>query len=103
MAGLAAIFRLVQAAVIAEDWGRFKSLARKNKATVEDLLPVAVSVFEASTGRPTQRPADSSAGPSLVPVSSEDDLSSQVIAKLEQEGRPSFALMVMQAQEARTA
>ena len=52
LGGLAAIYRLVQAAVVPSDWPRFQVLARKNKATTEMLLPVAVAVFQAATDRP---------------------------------------------------
>lgn len=100
---LAAIFRLVEAAITAEDWPRFRALARKKKATVEQLLPVAVGVFEAASERPTLRPVDSSAGPQPAAVNSADGSSNRVIERLEAEGRPSWALIALQEKEARTA
>ena len=96
--GLAAVFRLVEAAVTAEDWPRFKALARKNKAGVEDVLPVAVAVFQAQTGRPTVRSSDSSDGPSDTEQSSTSD---SLIRVLDREaGRPDRQLAILKMHEA---
>lgn len=109
MEGLAAAMSMLKAAIREEQWARFRSLARKNKARFDEhLLPVIVAAFRQETPHPTERPSDSSDGPASTPPSSEAASSSalpegaaKVIRKLESEGRPDMALMVLMAEEQR--
>lgn len=98
LAGLAAIMRLLREVVIPEDWGRFKATARKNKAKVEDVLPLAVSVFEVKTARPTPRPADSSDGPPATEPRSTSGSGSRAFDLLD--GRPDLQVMVARMESA---
>lgn len=101
LAGLAAIMRLLKAAVIEDEWNRFQATARKNKATVDACMKVVMDVFERETERPTVRPSDSSDGPLTTAPKSVDASSLRVAKRLE--GRPDLQLMVLQAAEARSA
>jgi len=67
MAGMAAVYRLLQSSIHEDDWARFKQTAFKNRANAETLMPIIGAVFEQATDRPTGRPADSSAGPTSTP------------------------------------
>ena len=76
MGAMGAAFRLLQAAIVDEDWPRFKQTAFANKATSETLMPVMFAVFEQASERPTERPSVSSDGPAptpLISVSQPDD------------------------------
>jgi hypothetical protein len=109
--GLSAIMAMLKAAIHPDDWTRFRTAARKNKARVDrDLMPVVVSAFSQEvTDRPTGRSSDSSDGPKVTPdtsaavSSSMDEPHLRVIKRLEDEGRPDKAEMVLLAQEARSA
>ena len=101
LAGMAAVMRLLKESVLAEDWGKFRDLARTNKASIEDCMPVVVAVFTAETGRPTVRPSDSSDGPPATSTSSTDVSAGVAVRALA--GRPDLQLMVLNAQEARSA
>jgi hypothetical protein len=94
----AAMFRLIKGCMNDKDWPRFRKLALKHNAGMDDLLDVVHAVFEAKTDRPTSRPADSSAGSLPIEPRSADDSSQRVIARLEASGRPDLALIVSQAQ-----
>lgn len=109
--GLASVKRFLRAAIVEDEWSRFWNLARKNRAKVKDhLMPVVVAIFQGNTGRPTGRSSDSSDGPEVIAESSTGASSSvasgaeeylQVVARLEAEGRPDQAYMVLKAQQAR--
>jgi len=104
LSGAAAVYTFLKAVIHPEDWDRFRVTARTNRATVTaDLMPVVVSAFTQSTARPTGRPSDSSRGPKKTKKKSGDDSSSRVIRRLEKKGRPDLALMVLMADEARSA
>lgn len=103
MAGLAAIYEMLQSVIVDEDWERFEEHATKVRADGDDLNEVVKQAIELISQRPTEGPSDSSDGPKLTSVSSADDSSSRVIHRLEQEGRPSVALMVQRAQQARVS
>lgn len=47
------------------EWDRFEDHAIATKADADDLMKVVQDVIEALTARPSQRPADSSAGPQI--------------------------------------
>jgi hypothetical protein len=63
MDGLAALYTLIQDCIDPADWPRFERHATDTKAEADDLMKVVQTVIEALAARPTQRPADSSAGP----------------------------------------
>ncbi len=99
LAGMAAVVRLLRAAVHGDDWSRFWASAKKNKAQVRtDLMPVVVAAFAQPIDRPTGLPSGSSDGQASTPQNSGGDSSSRVIARLEEQGRPDLALVVAQAQ-----
>jgi hypothetical protein len=98
MAGLAAMYDLLEQCVAEEDWSRFQRAATKSRADGEALMAVVKDAIEAISARPTSRPSDSSAGPTTTRPSSAGDSSSRVIARLEENGRPDLALVVAQAQ-----
>ena len=108
MAGLAAMYDLFESVIEPEDWDRFKRHAKKSRATDKDLMLLVRKVITGQTDRPTLRPSDSSGGPEAIapnsesePDSSEEpaDLHLRVVQRLEAEGRPDKALMVLQAGE----
>lgn len=101
LAAAAAIMRLLKEVVAPEDWVRFRSVARKNKAGVDDCLPLVVAVWEGKTVRPTERPADSSDGPSSTEPRSMSDSAARAIDLLP--GRPDLQRLVLLTQEAKSA
>jgi hypothetical protein len=102
LAAASAMYRLLQAVIRDEEWQHFSAVARRNKARVQqDLMPIAVLAYLQKTERPTGRPSDSSAGPQLVPASSEvDSFAERVIAREEAAGRADRAAMVAMARDA---
>jgi hypothetical protein len=93
MAGMAAVYRLLQSSIHEDDWARFKAHAFKNRANAETLMPVIGAVFEQAAERPTGRPADSSVGPEPTPPTS---VSPPADAAMEQlSGRPDMELALM--------
>lgn len=103
LAALAAVMRLLKAAVVPEQWSRFQATARKNRASVEVCMELVMRLFEEEASRPTGRPSDSSDGPRVIEANSEAGSSSPVIAMLERKGRPDLAFVARQAQAARSA
>lgn len=99
MEGLVAIYDLLRSVIADEDWAGFEEHASLMRADGDDLMDVVTQAIEAISARPTDRPSDSSAGPSTTSPSSAESSSSQVIRRLEEQGRPSIALMVQQAEE----
>ena len=70
MAGLAAMHELLRDCLAPGDWSRFQKVAADNKADAEELMAVCGAIYEAVTGRPTQRPAASAVGSSPTSESS---------------------------------
>lgn len=101
LAGLAAIMRLLKAAIPEADWPRFQATARKNRASVDVCMELVMVLFEQEAARPTGRPSDSSGGPRIIEPNFTGGSSSPVIDRLN--GRPDLQLMVLRAQEARSA
>lgn len=99
LAALAAAMRLLREAIHPDDWQRFQASGRKNRADAKDLLPIIVQAFYTVAEHPTGRPSDSSDGPVGIEPSSTGSSSSPVIARLEAQGRPDLALVVVKAQE----
>ncbi len=72
MEGLAAMYTLIRDCIDPADWQRFETDAIEKKAEAEELLKVVQDVIQALTARPTQRPADSSAGPQTTSENSKE-------------------------------
>lgn len=70
MEGLAALIDVVAQCVIESDQERLLSVATKKRADADLLLRIVKAVIEAQTGRPTERPSDSSDGSSTTGASS---------------------------------
>ena len=108
MAGLAAMYDLIEQCIAPADWARFQSVADKTRADGEELMAVVKDVIEALSARPTTRPSDSSAGPATIEPKSaaEPDLSDQpelrLIRSLESQGRPDKAQFVKLAMQGRS-
>lgn len=64
MAGMAAMHDMLRDCLADGDWPRFQDVCTRNRVGHETLFSIVNAVHEAVTGRPTSRPADSSAGPS---------------------------------------
>jgi hypothetical protein len=103
MDGMSAIYDLLRSVIADEDWGRFENHASVVRADGDDLMGVVSQAIELISERPTVRPSESSDGSAITSVSSVVDSSSRVIRRLEQEGRPSIALAVQQAQDSRVS
>lgn len=104
MAGLAAMYDLLEQCFPAEEFDRFQQVALRTKAKGDELMAVVGKVVEAISARPTGRPSDSSAGPAVIEPSSGDASSSEaphlrVVRHWEEKGRPDVAFMVQMAQE----
>jgi len=101
-AGMASLYRLVLDCLDPEDVGKFKTLARKNRAKAADIMPVIEATFAAVAERPTGQPVDSSDG--LPPTIIEGNFESKPAAKgsLEEAlpGRPDLQLAVIRSREA---
>lgn len=98
MAAMSAAFRLLQAAIVDEDWPRFKQTAFAHKATSETLMPVMFAVFEQATDRPTERPSVSSDGPEPTPLRSVSLPADPAMDRLS--GRPDLQSAVLEARKA---
>lgn len=103
LAGLAAMYDLLEQCFDADEWQRFQAHADRTHADGDELMKVVSNVFEALSERPTRRPSDSSAGSSSESVRSAVGSSSQVIERLEDQGRPDLALLVTRAAESRAS
>ena len=110
MAGLAAIYDLLEQCIAPEDWKRFERHADAQRAQGDQLLEVVKDVFAIVAQRPTGQPADSSGGlrtiePSSPAASSSPvvDSTERVIDRLNAQGRPDLALAVRRRQEALSA
>lgn len=106
--GLAAMYDLLESVIDPEDWLRFRKHAKKSRATDADLMLLTRRIIRGEVDRPTERPSDSSDGPSRTEPNSEGDSSSlepalRVVKREEASGRPDRALMVLMAHEARAA
>lgn len=73
MEALSAVYEFLRASLPApQDWARFEEAAIRVGADQDELMGVCNAIYQAVTGRPTRRPADSSAGPSTTGTSSTD-------------------------------
>ncbi len=70
MEGLAAIYDMLADCLDPADWERFQNDTTTKKASAEELVEFVSKAIERVAARPTQRPSDSSAGPSTTSESS---------------------------------
>jgi hypothetical protein len=77
LAGMAAMHELLRDCLAPGDWPRFQKVAADNKADAEELMAVCGAIYQAVTGRPTQRPSDSAGGSSPTTESSREPSSSE--------------------------
>jgi hypothetical protein len=104
LSGAAIVFDFLRTVIHEDDWERFRKTAKVNKAQVQrDLMPIVVTAFTREVSRPTERPSVSSDGPSTTKLKSAGGSSSEVVARLEEQGRPDLALLVSQSEAARSA
>lgn len=107
MAGLAAMYDLLEQCIADESWPAFQRAATRNRADGDDLMRVVKDAIEAIAARPTGRPSDSSDGPAAIePRSVTEPVSSEplrLIRDLEEQGRADKAEFVAMAQRAASA
>lgn len=104
--GLAAMYDLLEQVIHPDDWAKFEKHADQQRADGEQLLEVVQAVFVLLADRPTGRSSDSSDGPRIIEPSSTADSSSpgsNVISRLNGQGRPDLALLVRKREESLTA
>lgn len=82
----AAIYALLESCIAEEDWARFRKVAKKHRATEDELIQVIGQVLVVLAGRPTSRSSDSSDGPVRVDQSSMSTPAERAIGRLS--GRP---------------
>lgn len=97
MDGLAAMYDLIKACIHRDDWSRFERVADDNSASEDELFEVVGQVLGAQADRPTERPSDSSDGPSAIAPSSTSTPADRAIAR--EAGRPELQLAIAKAQE----
>lgn len=103
MAGLAAMYDLLEQCLADDEWARFQAHADKVRADGDELMALVAEVFEVLSQRPTSRPSDSSDGPPTTSENSADDSSSPVVSRLVTQGRRDLAQIVEQAEMSRSA
>lgn len=96
---MVAVSRMLRSLVHPDDWSTFWDAARANRQQIDDMTGLAEKLIESLTDRPTERPSDSSDGPPSTDEKSPVVSSSPVVRRLEQQGRPDLALMVVKTQE----
>lgn len=96
-AGNAAMLNLVLSCVFPEDEARLRATFRKNRVSVDEMLPL-VKACSAGAERPTGQSTDSSAGQSDTEAKSDPNSGGKVSERLV--GRPDLQLMVNQAKSA---
>ena len=92
--------------VVESEFDRWMDHATAVRADQDEILEVVKLATQALTARPTERSSPSRPGPSTTSTSTAAAPSrspEQVQRDLERSGRPDLALVVAQAQEARTA
>ena len=96
--------KMIEQSVRAEDRERFEAVCDRELPSDEELMEFVAKVLAAVAQRPTGRPADSSSGPtSIEPKSVSEPAYLRVVQREEEAGRPDRALMVLMAQEGRSA
>lgn len=92
---VAALTGMIDVLIHPEDVVEFRRLVKEHRQSSEDVAHLAMKVIEAITDRPTQRPADSSGGPSTTATRSVDASVAEAVARYE--GRPDLQLAVLRA------
>lgn len=100
LAGLAAMYDLLEQCLADDEWQRFSDHADKSRADGDELMAVVGKVFEELGKRPTSRSSDSSDGP---PPTSERSTAGSSPALRLLDGRPDLQVAVLRAQEALSA
>lgn len=98
--GMAVAWRLALGCVAEDDQARFRQVSRKNKAKADDYLAVFRDRLAADAERPTQAPADSSAGPVITEEKSESQLADGVTPLPARAVRPDLALAASRSRSA---
>lgn len=104
--GMAAMYDLLEQVIHPDDWAKFERHADQQRADGEQLLEVVQGVFVLLADRPTGRSSDSSDGPRTIEPSSTGGSSSpgsNVITRLNGQGRPDLALLVRKREESLSA
>lgn len=94
------IKRTMRLYIHADDFDRFWALSSRKRVRVETLMLTMNRITELVSGRPTGPLSDSSPGQPTTVESLKEDSSSRAMRRLESEGRPDLALVVVQRQEA---
>lgn len=81
------------------DFREFWRLVKANRQGIEEQMAFGKWVVEQVTGHPTERPSNSGTGRSQTSTNSEADASWRVQHRLEAQGRPDLALMVVHKRE----
>lgn len=106
MAGLAAMYDLLEQCIAEQDWSRFQRAATKSRADGDDLMAAVQAAIAVISERPTGRPSDSSAGLTVIePKSESEPVSSvqpelQLVRELELAGRADKAEFIVQRMRA---
>lgn len=94
----------IQPQIHPDDWEPFWDLAKRNRQTINDLMSVAMKLYEAAAGFPSGRPSASPAGRSHTKQKSKGVSSSPATRALSLvRGRPDLQAAIVAAQEARQA
>jgi hypothetical protein len=89
----------LRAMIAPEDWPKFWRLVRQHRQGVEEQMGFGKWLIEEITGHPTALQSASSDGLQGTDGNSEGDASSRVQARLEQQGRPDLAAVVVLRRE----
>jgi hypothetical protein len=69
---MAAMFGMLKACIVGEDWPRFRKVCHDSKADWDDVWPIAQGVYELVTARPTRGSSESPDGPQPTGTTSTD-------------------------------
>ncbi len=69
---MAAMFGMLKACIVSEDWPRFRRAVHESQADWDDVWPIAQGVYELVTARPTRGSSDSPDGPQPTGTTSTD-------------------------------
>lgn len=95
-----AVRTFLRAIIHPDDFNRFWRLVRVNRQDVLQQMGFGKWLVEEITGHPTEQRSDSAGGPLPTQPNSGDDVSSRVQRRLEGEGRPDLALVVLERRDA---
>lgn len=95
MTGMAVMLRTVCDGIYEKDRPKFRSLARKNRATSGDLTPLLKAVFEGQGEHPTGLPSDSTDGQEATERKSEQSSGAKVTALYP--SRPDMAMGILRS------